>query len=80
MAFNPSQSCNAVLSTCATSEPMADVLRQLAAFGGNADQAGELSYTPTDPADWTNPDPTTVKQAIDRISAAVVGLLSGPIP
>lgn len=36
------------------------------------------SYTPSDSSKWANPQPTTVKQALDRI-AAVVGL-SIPIP
>jgi hypothetical protein len=36
------------------------------------------SYTPSDSTKWVNPQPTTVKQALDRI-AAVVGLIT-PIP
>lgn len=36
------------------------------------------SYTPADTSKWVNPQPTTIKQAIDRI-AAVVGA-SVPIP
>lgn len=37
-----------------------------------------VSYTPTNPGDW-NGDPTTAQEALDRIAAAVAGLLGGPI-
>ena len=37
-------------------------------------------YTPGDGADWVDPDPTTIQQALDRIAAAVEGLLTSPIP
>ncbi|MBD0384660.1 hypothetical protein [Paenibacillus sedimenti] len=34
-----------------------------------------ISYTPANPADWVDPDPTTVQEALDRIAAFI-----GPIP
>lgn len=34
----------------------------------------DITYTPGNSANWVNPDPTTVQQALDRIAAAV-----GPI-
>lgn len=39
---------------------------------------GTLSYTPASPSDWNNDAPTTVKEALDRIAAAVVAQ-HGPI-
>ncbi|SFS53696.1 exosporium leader peptide [Marininema halotolerans] len=30
-----------------------------------------VAYTPDDPADWTDPDPTTVQEALDRIAAKI---------
>ena len=41
--------------------------------------AASPPYTPADPTDWVDPDPTTVAEAIDRI-AAVVAAAHGPIP
>lgn len=37
-----------------------------------------MSYTPANAAHWTDPDPTTIRQAIDRI-AAVLNTNFGPI-
>jgi hypothetical protein len=39
-----------------------------------------MAYTPATGANWTDPDPTTVRSALDRLAAAVAGLLGGPIP
>jgi hypothetical protein len=39
-----------------------------------------MAYTPANGANWTDPDPTTVRSALDRLAAAVAGLLGGPIP
>lgn len=38
------------------------------------------AFTPTAGADWTDPDPTTKAAAINRLAAAVAGLLGTPIP
>lgn len=46
----------------------------------DTDAADFVGYTPGNGADWVDPDPNTVGNAIDRIAAAVVGLLAGPIP
>lgn len=55
----------------------ADLL-QLRDSGGTVlssfNSSGQLSYTPGDSADWTGSDPTTMKEALDRIAAAL-----GPI-
>lgn len=40
----------------------------------------DAAYTPADGANWTDPDPTTIQEAIDRIADAVAGLLAGSIP
>jgi len=37
------------------------------------------AYRPATGGDWTNPDPTTIGEAIDRIAAAVVAGTAGPI-
>lgn len=42
------------------------------------DAAG-LGYTPGNPADWVDPDPTNVQQALDRIAATIAANI-GPIP
>lgn len=39
-----------------------------------------IHYAAGDPTDWTDPDPSTVQEAIDRLAAAVSGLLGGGIP
>ena len=36
-------------------------------------------YTPDTSADWDG-DPTTAQEALDRLAAAVAGLLAAPIP
>lgn len=46
----------------------------------NLPDADLIPYTPADGADWVDPDPTTVQAALDRIAAAVQGLLAAPIP
>lgn len=43
-------------------------------------RATDQEYVAATPASWASPAPTTAKQAIDRIAAAVAGLLGGPIP
>lgn len=45
----------------------------------NFDRALMLSFTPSAPGDWAG-SPTNTQEAIDRIAAAVSGLLGGPIP
>jgi hypothetical protein len=37
--------------------------------------AAEVSYTPTTGADWVNPDPTDVEEALDDLAAAMDGLV-----
>ena len=44
------------------------------------DEARSLAYTPVSSSFWTAPAPTTIQNAIDRLSAAVRGLLTGSIP
>lgn len=39
-----------------------------------------VGYSPANPADWVGPQPDNVASAIDRLAAAVAGLLGGPIP
>lgn len=41
--------------------------------------AGE-TYTPATPGDWAGPPPATSAEAIDRLAAAVAGLLAAPVP
>ena len=41
--------------------------------------APAVAYVPTTSADWAG-DPATVQEALDRIAAAVAGLLAAPIP
>lgn len=36
-------------------------------------------YVPSTPADWAG-DPASVEDALNRLAAAVAGLLGGPIP
>lgn len=42
--------------------------------------ASGVSYTPGNGADWVDPDPTTVQQALDRIAAYLAFAVGGPIP
>jgi hypothetical protein len=51
-----------------------DVLRELQA------QTDEGGYTPTNDADWVDPNPATIREALDRLASAVEGLLAAPIP
>ncbi len=44
------------------------------------DDAMGMKYTPATGADWVDADPTTIKAALDRLAAAVAGLLVAPIP
>lgn len=44
-----------------------------------ADAARTSAYTPGTAGDWAT-SPTTIQAAIDRIAAAVAGLLTTPIP
>lgn len=50
----------------------------LTTFIGTA--ATSLGYTPTTPANWVGPAPDTAQKALDRLAAAVRGLLGVPIP
>jgi hypothetical protein len=52
------------------------------ALDGNADYAVDQAeaYTPSNPADWADPQPTTQDEAHDRLAAAVAGLLGTPVP
>lgn len=38
------------------------------------------AYSPAVPAKWNGTPPATFSQALDRLAAAVEGLLGGPIP
>lgn len=40
--------------------------------------ASAAAYTPATSADWATADPTTIKEALDRIAAVVGGVV--PIP
>lgn len=54
-----------------------------ASAGGQLARAADataLPYTPANPLLWVGPAPTNVEDAIERIAAAVSGLLVGPIP
>jgi hypothetical protein len=45
------------------------------------DSSDRVSYTPADGTKWTDPDPATIKSALDRMAALLVTLNSGnPIP
>ena len=52
------------------------------AMGAYADQAETLAevYTPGDSTLWASPAPTTQDEALNRLAAAVAGLLAGTIP
>lgn len=58
-----------------------EVLAQGALSGPNQTFGGSdgLEYTPGTPAIWTDPDPTRVKQALDRMATALAGLLGGGV-
>jgi len=42
--------------------------------------ADGIRYTPATPANWVAPRPANVANALNRLAAAVAGLLGGPIP
>lgn len=42
--------------------------------------SAEIDYFPATPGDWVGGNPVEMHIAIDRIAAAVAGLLGGPIP
>ena len=42
-------------------------------LGGGGGDATTVTYTPGVPADWPDPDPTTVQQALDGIAAGGIG-------
>jgi hypothetical protein len=46
---------------------------------GATGATGPTGYTPGNGAHWTNPDPTTIAGALDRIAAAVNAGATGPI-
>lgn len=46
----------------------------------NTGSFNTITYTPANAAHWTDPDPTTIKQAIDRIAARLFVIGSGSIP
>ena len=54
-----------------TAQAVADV--------GAGGDAADVSYTPTTPAHWTDPDPTTVQEALDALAAASGGSGSSAI-
>jgi hypothetical protein len=39
--------------------------------------SGDITYTPTTPGDWDDPDPTTVQEALDDLAGAGGGGLGG---
>jgi Major tropism determinant N-terminal domain len=43
-------------------------------------QKANAAYTAAAPSHWNGSPPTDVYTAIDRLAAAVAGLLGGPIP
>jgi hypothetical protein len=45
----------------------------------NTGSFDSVVYIPANGAHWTNPDPTTIKQAIDRLAARLFAI-SGSIP
>ena len=45
-----------------------------------AEDAQNQLYSPAVGANWVDADPVTLKEAVDRLAAAVQGLLSAPIP
>jgi hypothetical protein len=50
-------------------------------LSGPTGPIGPDSYTPSIDGHWADPNPTTISEAIDRLAAAVYGLLSNtPIP
>lgn len=66
--------------SAAGNDALGAVLDDLQRFASATDQSALLSYTPATAADWTDPDPTTVKAALDRIASVVAVLNAGPIP
>ena len=44
-----------------------------------ADDASMIPYTPTTGADWTNPDPVNVQEALDDLATAVSGTVGAAI-
>lgn len=49
-------------------------------IGSNSGNQYLGKYDPAAPAIWSGAAPTTTKEAIDRLAAAVNGLLGGVIP
>lgn len=49
-------------------------------IGGALDTLATKPYAAGAPADWSGAAPTNYAAAIDRLAAAVAGLLGGPIP
>src|SRR5690606_928068 len=44
-----------------------------------SNRSEQISYVPANGAHWIDPDPTTVKEAIDRMAALLNTLNSGPV-
>lgn len=44
---------------------------------GTGTDAGDVTYTPTTPGDWPNPDPTDVQTGLDSLASQVAGLGGG---
>lgn len=47
---------------------------------GSGSRSSSVGYTPVTGADWVDPDPQHLQDAVDRIASAVAGLLAAPIP
>lgn len=52
----------------------------LMSLGQNIGGSVQVQYTPASLSDWATTSPPDLATAIDRIAAAVVGLLGSPIP
>jgi len=63
------------------SAPGAGVFEITGSLGVTIGMTGSLSYTPADGSHWSDPDPTNVKDALDRMAALLYTLNSNtPIP
>lgn len=76
---------SAVITTNATSDTItitADVNTDTTAASADIYNAGALGLplVPPAPSAWAAPPPATVEEALERLAAAVYGLLGGPIP
>jgi len=55
-------------------------LTDAATAQSTAEDAENQAYTAGTPGDWATTAPATLKAAVDRLAAAVEGLLTNPIP